>query len=141
MDKIARIIDANFNRGREGLRVVEDVIRFILDDADLSSQMKNTRHEITQLVKKLPLGEIKLLEARDSQGDVGSSVNSASENTRVDLMQIVIANFRRAQEAMRVLEEMSKLYDANIAEQFKALRFRIYGLEKEALPKLAQYQQ
>ena len=141
MDKIVRIIDANFNRGREGLRVVEDIIRFVLDDADLSSQMKNTRHEITQLVKKLPLGEIKLLEARDSQGDVGSNVNSSSENTRVDLMQIVIANFRRAQEAMRVLEEISKLYDENIATQFKALRFRIYGLEKETLPKLIQYKQ
>ena len=137
MDKIARILDANLNRGREGLRVIEDLVRFVLDDADLASQMKTIRHEITSLVRHLPLDELELLSARDSEGDVGTDISCDSENLRQDLLQIAIANIRRSQEAMRVLEELSKLYDISIASRFKTLRFRIYGLEKEILPRLA----
>jgi thiamine-phosphate pyrophosphorylase len=140
VDKIARILDANLNRGREGLRVVEDLVRFALDDADLASQMKAVRHQITSLVRQLPLGELELLSARDSKGDVGIDINCDSENLRQDLPQIATANIRRSQEAMRVLEELSKLYDVSIASRFKKLRFRIYGLEKEILPKLMKYQ-
>ena len=140
MDKTTRILDANLNRGREGLRVVEDVVRFVLDDAELSSQIKTVRHEVTSLVRQLPLDELELLSARDSKGDVGMDIDCASESLRLDLSQIAIANICRSQEAMRVLEELSKLYDASIAVRFKRLRFRIYELEKEIMPKLMEYQ-
>lgn len=140
MDKVIRILDVNINRGREGLRVVEDMVRLILDDADLAFQMKNMRHEVTSLARQLPLDESELLGARDSQGDVGMNLNNASEDLRTDLSQIATANIRRSQESMRVLEEFSKLYDANIALEFKKLRFQLYGLEKEILPKLVEYQ-
>lgn len=140
MDKTTRILDANLNRGREGLRVVEDVVRFVLDDAELSSQIKTVRHEVTSLVRQLPLDELELLSARDSKGDVGMDIDCASESLRLDLSQIAIANICRSQEAMRVLEELSKLYDASIALRFKRLRFRIYELEKEIMPKLMEYQ-
>ena len=140
MDKAVRIIDANTNRGREGLRVVEDLVRFVLDDKDLASRIKTMRHQITSLIQQLPLGDSKLLAARDSQSDVGIAINCASEDRRVDLSQIATANIRRSQEAMRVLEELSKLYDINVASQFKKLRFQIYDLEKEILPKLTEYQ-
>jgi thiamine-phosphate pyrophosphorylase len=136
MDKTVRILDANLNRGREGLRVVEDVVRFVLDDADLASQIKTMRHEVTSLVRQLPLDELELLGARDSEGDVGVDINCASEDLRLDLPQIATANIRRSQEAMRVLEELSKLYNASIASQFKKLRFQLYGLEKDILPRL-----
>ncbi len=140
MDKITRILDANLNRGREGLRVVEDVVRFVLDDAVLAARIKAIRHEITFLVHKLPLDELELLSARDSEGDVGMNLNCASENLRPGLSQIAFANIHRSQEAMRVLEELSKLYDDSVALEFKKLRFQIYGLEKEVLPGLMECQ-
>ena len=136
MDKIVRILDANLNRGREGLRVVEDVVRFVLDDADLASRIKAIRHTVTSLVQQLSLDELELLSARDSEGDVGMNLNCASEDLRPDLSQIASANIHRAQEAMRVLEELSKLYDADVASQFKKLRFQIYELEKDIMPEL-----
>jgi thiamine-phosphate pyrophosphorylase len=136
MDKIARILDANLNRGREGLRVVEDVVRFVLDDMNLAARIKTTRHEVTSLIQQLPLDELELLSARDSEGDVGINLNCASEDLRLNLSQIASANMHRSQEAMRVLEELSKLYDADVALGYKKLRFQIYELEKEILPKL-----
>ena len=136
MDKTIRILDANINRGREGLRVVEDLVRFVLDDVDLASQIKTIRHEVTSLARQLSLNELELLTARDSVGDVGMNLNCPSEDVRTGLSQIATANIRRAQEAMRVLEEISKLYSANVAQGFKKLRFQLYGLEKEVLLKL-----
>jgi len=138
MDKTARILDANLNRGREGLRVVEDVVRFVLDDIDLASRIKTMRHMVTSLVRQLPLNELELLSARDSQGDVGMNLNCASEDLRPDLSHIVSANIHRSQEAMRVLEELSKLYSDSVALQFKKLRFQMYELEKEIAPVLAK---
>jgi thiamine-phosphate pyrophosphorylase len=140
MDRIIRILDVNVNRGREGLRVVEDVARLILDDADLAAQIKNMRHKITELAQQLTTGESDLLNARDSEGDVGVNLNCPAENVRTDLSQVVAANIHRSQEAMRVLEEFSKLYNSSIAAQFKTLRFRLYGLEKVIMPKLSEYQ-
>jgi len=140
MDKAIRILDVNINRSREGLRVVEDVVRLVLNDAGLASRLKAIRHRVTHLSQQLPLEESELLKARDSDGDVGMNLNNASEDRRVDLSQIATANIRRSQESMRVLEEFSKLYDAKIALEFKKLRFDLYGLEKEILPKLIEYQ-
>ena len=139
MDRIIRILDVNINRGREGLRVVEDIVRLVLDDADLAAQMKTMRHKITSLTQQLSLDESELLRARDSEGDVGVNLDCASESLRTDLSQVATVNIHRAQEAMRVLEEVSKLYNSSIASQFKTLRFRLYGLEKVIMPKLSEY--
>jgi len=138
MSKIIRIFDANLNRGREGLRVVEDLVRFVFDDADLASQIKSARHEITNIARQLPLNEIDFLNARDSKGDVGIELNSASEDLRSNISQIATANIRRSQESMRVLEELSKLYDTNVALKFKRLRFQLYELEKQVMKKLTE---
>ncbi len=139
MKNIIRIIDANLNRSREGLRVVEDLVRFVLDDAELASQMKSARHEITMIARQLPIDDLTLLDARNSKGDVGVELNSESEDTRIDLSQIAIANIRRAEESMRVLEELSKLYSPEIGLRFKRLRFRLYDLEKQILSEMAKY--
>jgi septal ring factor EnvC (AmiA/AmiB activator) len=138
MNKIIRIIDANLNRGREGLRVVEDLARFIMDDSSLASQIKSARHEITEIAKQLPIDDNDLLNARDSIGDVGIELNSASENNRTSILQIAFANIRRAQESMRVLEELSKLYSAEVALRFKRLRFQLYEIEKKVLTSLKE---
>ncbi len=138
MEKVARVIDANLNRGREGLRVVEDLVRFLLDDIELAEMLKSARHEITIIAKQLPVNDSELLNSRDSQHDAGKDINSASEIIRTDIIQIATANIRRSQESMRVLEEISKLYDAKISLEFKNLRYKLYELEKQVNKRLVK---
>jgi hypothetical protein len=134
MDKrnIYRILDANLNRAREGVRVTEEVARFCFDDAKLSSRFKRLRHELTQAAKK-HFDQNKLLSFRDSQKDVGADSMGSLEKKRADLNSIVQANLRRAQEATRVLEEFGKLVNPNSASSFKRIRFKLYTLEQEIL--------
>lgn len=139
-NKLIRIIDANLNRCREGLRVVEDLVRFILDDRDLVSKIKHLRHEVTAIGKRLPMDELSLLMSRDSSSDVGSSIESKTETTRSDILQIAMANIRRAEESARVLEEICKLYDETIALEFKRVRFKLYDIETQVVLKLSEYQ-
>lgn len=127
---IYRIIDANLNRAREGIRVVEEVARFYFDDAELSSKFKALRHELARVAKK-SFDQEKLLSFRDSKKDVGSDSMGTLEKKRSDLNSIVQANMRRSQEAMRVLEEFGKLIHPDSARSFKRIRFRLYTLEQE----------
>ena len=43
-----RIIDANLNRTGEGLHLLEDLARLMLNDAGLTQQLKTIRHEIVR---------------------------------------------------------------------------------------------
>ena len=45
-EKIGRLIDANLNRLKEGIRVIEDINRYIYDDAALSSILKQLRYKL-----------------------------------------------------------------------------------------------
>lgn len=130
-EQIFRILDANANRAREGLRVLEDIARFIHNDKKITAQLKRERHRITSLLKKIPGGERILLNARDSAYDVGSRVNITSEKKRDSIREVVISNFRRTQEAIRVLEEFAKVFKGTLSGRFKAMRFRLYTLEKK----------
>ncbi len=134
MDKriIYRIIDANLNRAREGMRVVEEVARFYYNNAQLSSQLKALRHDLTKVAKK-SFDQDMLLSFRDSLKDVGADSMSGLEKKRADIHSIVQANLRRSQEAARVLEEFGKLVNPDSARSFKRIRFRLYTLEKEIL--------
>ena len=129
---IYRIIDANLNRAREGIRVVEDVARLYFDDSKLSSKFKGLRHELTRIAKK-SFDQEKLLSFRDSEKDVGANSMGNLEKKRADLESIVQANLRRSQEAARVLEEFGKLLSPDSARSFKRLRFKLYTLEQEIL--------
>jgi thiamine-phosphate pyrophosphorylase len=131
MDKrnIYRIIDANLNRAREGIRVVEEVARLYFDDAKLSSQLKKLRHDLTGVAKK-SFDQDLLLFFRDSIKDVGADSMSGLEKKRRDLHSIVQANLRRSQEAARVLEEFGKLVNPDSASSFKRIRFKLYTLEQ-----------
>jgi thiamine-phosphate pyrophosphorylase len=129
-DNIYRIVDANLNRAREGVRVVEEVARLYLDDAALSSRFKKLRHELTGVARK-SFDERKLLSFRDSQGDVGADSMGSLEKKRANVTSIVQANLRRSQEATRVLEEFGKLINPDSARAFKRIRFRLYILEQE----------
>ncbi len=129
---IYRIIDANLNRAREGIRVAEEVARLYFDDAKLSSQFKSLRHQLSRVAKS-NFDERKLLSFRDSQKDVGADSMGALEKKRDDLESILQANLRRSQEAARVLEEFGKLIQEQSASSFKKIRFRLYALEQKIM--------
>jgi thiamine-phosphate pyrophosphorylase len=132
---IYRILDANLNRAREGLRVVEEVARLYWEDEKLSKNLKNLRHRITKTSQKYFEQKL-LLKYRDSQGDLGAKGMGFYEGKRKDIKGIVQANLRRTEEALRVLEEFGKIIKKGSAKDFKNLRFKLYTLEKEILGSL-----
>jgi len=129
--RILRIIDANLNRATEGLRVVEEICRFILEDAKLTLAVKQLRGRLSRIVSRE-------LASRDSAGDVGREPYTKNEQNRAGLENIFKANIKRAEEAVRCLEEFSKLLKASYGQAFKALRFEIYELEKKLTPRLSK---
>lgn len=132
-ESVERVIDANANRAREGLRVLEDIARFVLDDEQLTARLKACRHEVTTNVEALRPDPGMLTSSRDSSGDVGRRSVIGGENERAEVRGIVGANAHRVEEALRVLEEFSKLNDPGIASRLKDLRYSVYTLEKEIL--------
>jgi thiamine-phosphate pyrophosphorylase len=123
-----RIIDAAANRAREGLRVAEDFVRFVLDDRHLTEQCKQLRHDLAALLDQIP-GE-QLLAARETQADVGTALATPSEERRSDAAEVLLANFARLQESLRSLEEFGKLVDPVWAAEIKQLRYRSYTLHR-----------
>lgn len=117
-----RLIDANLNRLREGIRVVEDIFRYVYNDKQTAIKLKELRH-LSRLENY-----IELLETRDVKNDVLRS-SIKSELNRTDLYSILIANFKRAQESSRVLEEFCKLISIKDSENFKYIRYELYNLE------------
>ncbi len=117
-----RLIDANLNRLREGIRVVEDIFRYVYNDKQTSIKLKELRH-----LSRLD-NYIELLETRDVKNDVLRG-SIKSEQNRNDMNSILIANFKRAQESSRVLEEFCKLISIDDSENFKYIRYELYNLE------------
>jgi len=130
-DRVLRVVDANANRVREGLRVIEEYYRFVLDDETVTRRLKSLRHEVTDAVACLADSRGLLL-ARDTAEDVGIPTTVESEHVRSSIHSVVMAAFKRAEEGLRVLEEYSKVLAVHGAgERFKTLRFELYTLEKE----------
>jgi thiamine-phosphate pyrophosphorylase len=121
---ILRIIDANLNRCREGLRVVEDSLRFVLGDTAFYKKVRNIRHNVDKILRS-KYGE--LLKERDSFNDSGRQI---PETSKKELSEIITANFKRTQEALRVLEEYSKAFTPKASAEFKKQRYAIYNAEK-----------
>ena len=117
-----RLIDANLNRLREGIRVVEDIFRYIYNNKEISTKLKSLRH----IARTKNYYE--LLETRDVENDVLRE-SIKSEQNREDLNSILIANFKRAQVSSRVLEELTKLSSIEDSENFKYIRYELYNLE------------
>ncbi len=130
MHPIYRIIDANLNRASEGLRVLEDLARFYYNDQSLSEMIKQLRHKVR---KNVEICREMCLKARDSQTDVGVKVSKKlTVDDRQSLEDLVSANFKRAQEALRVIEEYLKvLGEYTAAKMYEGFRFEAYSLEKE----------
>jgi len=121
-----RVVDANLNRLKEGIRVVEDILRYRDNNKELSSKLKELRH-LSQVKET-----VELLKFRDADNDVLRS-SIKSELNRSGVENIIIANFKRAQESSRVLEELYKLDNVEYSENFKYIRYELYALEKKVL--------
>ena len=126
--KVLRIIDANLNRSMEAIRTIEEYTRFIIDDRPRTETLKQMRHDLQELAEDLPLVERIL--ARDSVGDVGRHVTTASEYERKDVSHVVLASLGRLKQSLRSLEEYGKIFDAEVGCAFEKLRYQTYDLEK-----------
>lgn len=131
---VNRIIDANINRAKEGLRVCEDITRFILDSRQFTLKFKKIRHKLSALSATLGPKAL-LLKERCSVKDVGRLIK-ANELKRKGVRDIFFANIQRVKESIRVLEEFSKLINIKAALGFKEIRYKIYDIEKQAAERI-----
>jgi thiamine-phosphate pyrophosphorylase len=126
-----RIIDANLNRICEGLRVLEDVARFIIDDSESSRRFKSIRHDLRQAGSRLGIA---LEKSRDAANDVGADFDLTHQHE--DFSSIIRANSRRAEEGLRVIEELSKLPELSgiiSGEDLKKHRYAVYTLSRDLI--------
>ncbi len=122
-----RILDANFDRAREGLRIIEEWCRFALNDTSMANECKQMRQELGQWHTP------EIRSARNTVGDVGTALSHPREERRAGIEQLLQANLCRVQEALRVLEEYGKLYSASLSSGCKQMRYRVYTLESNLL--------
>lgn len=133
MADVLRILDANANRAREALRVMEEAARFVLNDADLTESLKHLRHDLVTLLLRfdtLPFW-------RDVKGDVGTDVTTPREATREGVADVASAAGARLSEALRVMEEYGKVVDPAFASGVERLRYRGYELEQRLNARLS----
>lgn len=123
--RILRLFDANLNRAREGLRVVEDTARFMLCDERFYLELRSLRHRLDKATRAIYPD---LVLNRNSAGDAGRNIK---EGRRKDIRAILNANFRRVEESLRVLEEYSKVVKPGLSSVFKSVRFKTYMMEKK----------
>jgi thiamine-phosphate pyrophosphorylase len=128
---IARILDANLNRAREALRVMEDYVRFVLDDPAGCAVLKQLRHDLRECVRHVSLED--LLGARDTPGDVGTGISTESERHRTDARDACVASAKRLSEALRTIEEYAKTFDAGLSAAMESLRYRAYEVEQRVI--------
>ena len=126
-----RLLDANLNRAREGLRVIEDVTRFLYNDEELCKDLRNLRHNLSKITKSV---YPRLVKSRDPEKDIGLFIKEGKRN---NLNDILFANFRRVEEGIRVLEEFSRLISVDAGDKFKKIRFKVYGIEKEIATRIS----
>lgn len=131
-DSILRMIDANLNRTREGLRVMEDCARFGIDDAQLSERLKIARHALRTATEALPIQPDALVASRDTGGDVGTEITTSNEQSRVGMRDLVSAASKRATEALRVIEESVKAL-GHPSAPFESIRYAIYDIERDLI--------
>jgi thiamine-phosphate pyrophosphorylase len=123
-----RIIDAALNRAGEGLRVVEDYVRFVLDDSLFTREAKTLRHDLAEAARVVSSADRHA--ARSTLADVGTDISTPAEASRINTWDVCAASLKRTEQALRSLEEYGKLIDGAFAGRCEALRYRLYTLEK-----------
>ncbi len=124
---IYRILDANLDRAREALRTIEEWCRFGLEEVNLCDRCKHMRQELAQWHKE------EFRRARNTPDDPATGLSHANESVRADVQAVLRANMGRLQEALRVLEEYSKVVDLTMGEAMKQMRYQVYTLESQLL--------
>ena len=120
---LLRILDANLDRAREGLRIVEEWCRFGLENAELTEACKTMRHELARWHSD------EMRSARNTPDDPGTDLNHPHEQQRSTVQQVLQANLCRVQEALRSVEEYGKLISPELSQTCKQLRYQTYTLE------------
>jgi thiamine-phosphate pyrophosphorylase len=131
--QILRIVDANFNRIGEGLRLLEEIARLMLDDSSLTQQLKTLRHD---LIRSDSAFNRQMLQARKADSDVGTGLEVPGEGKEKDVALLLVANARRVQESLRTLEELAKTPETAAgldSDKFKQARFSLYTIEQELM--------
>lgn len=132
---IGRIVDANCNRAREAFRVLEDYTRFGLNSDLLNADLKQLRHAFQSATAPL---QTRAVVFRDTSGDVGKEIKTETERSRNSLASVVTAAGKRLTEALRTIEEYTKLPEAqaddeSVSQQIERIRYAFYDLEKRIL--------
>jgi thiamine-phosphate pyrophosphorylase len=126
---VYRIVDANFNRTREAVRVIEEFCRFALNSAPLTERAKQLRHELSAAIGSLDAG--RLIASRDSIADVGVGKTVDNQLARGNLSDCFTAGCKRLTESLRTLAEMTQTLNPSVAQTIERLRFTAYTLEKD----------
>lgn len=129
-----RLIDANANRAREGLRTAEDYLRFCLGPSRWTSTLKDMRAKVTTSLHAIYAPRA-LLASRQAVADPlrpteerpeREAASGASEDGRA----VAIRGVKRAQEALRVLEEFTRAAHAESSQAFSRMRYLAYDCEQ-----------
>lgn len=128
--KILRVLDVNFNRSKEGLRVVEDIFRFIIEDNNMRKKIRRLRHSLDRLAGEKFFKEA--IKSRDPDNDLGKKTDIL-ESKRKNYQDILYINLQRTKESLRVLEEFFKIVLPSKTGCIKKLRYEVYTLEKQII--------
>ena len=134
MREAYRVLDANFNRAREALRTIEDCGRFILNDPAITAMAKHFRSDLKGLLDALP--HEKMITSRDNAGDLGKTLTTPVERQRDSIEDVVTAACKRLTEALRTLEEYSKIVAVETAIELERMRYDAYTLEQRVTTRL-----
>jgi thiamine-phosphate pyrophosphorylase len=134
MREVYRILDANFNRAREALRVAEDCGRFALNDPAITAMAKSLRSSLAEILQDMPAEEF--LVSRDTPGDIGTEISSPTETKRTSLEDVATAACKRLTEALRTIEEYGKFIAPQKVLQIERMRYNGYTLEKRIMGRL-----
>ena len=125
--RIYQIIDANLDRSREGLRVLEDWARFGLGEEKYVERIKNFR----QILGKNHLEIYK--QSRNYIEDKCKGLTHQEQINRKTSEEIISSNSGRVQEALRVIEEFSRLHNHELSKIASEIRYEIYTIEIDLL--------
>ena len=125
--RIFQIIDANLDRAREGLRVLEDWARFGLRGNDCVKKIKDFR----QILGKNHLEVYK--QSRNYMEDECKGLTHQEQINRKTPEQIISSNSGRVQEALRVIEEFARLKNYELSKIASEIRYEIYTIEIDLL--------
>jgi len=134
MREIYRILDANFNRAREALRVAEDCGRFALNDPAITAMAKNLRSDLKEILQELPARE--MITSRNTSGDIGTEITSPSEPKRTGLEDVALAACKRLGESLRTIEEYLKFVSPEYVLKIERMRYNGYTLEQRLVSRL-----